>query len=323
MARLTVGWPVIGSRTADGSDAIQSVDPTVFASSISLGNMSYQNNNAVNVLGGNLSGVAITASSLDVSNINATIGSTTRHPGAFSTILAEGASPFVEIYNTGATRSWELNETISGNLVFTTYPITGGHSDAAWFLPNGILHLTNGLECAGSMTVPGTLSATGDISTSSTMHASILYAGNSALTTANSVGASATISSVHHWNYSSVSATEAWIGIKEGDSFGIVEETIQGAKNGVWILRYDEPTETVHFNVSTQFSGTKIGFYGTTPVVKVTISYPSSIITTETANLTYSSNEQLMLDHLKADVTNLRTRLNECIVAMKGYGLIG
>jgi hypothetical protein len=323
MARLTIGWPVQGARLADGSDAITSVDPTVFANSIGLGSMSYQNNNAVNIIGGNLNNVAITASSLSVPAINATVGMTTKHAGAFTDVLVESASPFLEIYNTGANRSWEISESSAGNFVFTTYPTSGGSTDIAWFLPSGILHLTNGLECAGSLTVPGTISATGNISTDATMHASVMYAGNLALTPVNSVGASATISSVNHWNYSSVSSSGAWIGFKEGDSFGIVEETSQGAKNGVWILRYDEINEMLNFDAPTQFNGSKIGFYGTTAIVRITISYPAALTTLESANAVYGSNEQLMLNHLKTDVTNLRTTLNACVTAMKNYGLIG
>ena len=51
------------------------------------------------------------------------------------------------------------------------------------------------------------------------------------------------------------------------------------------------------------------------------MNYPNTITTSETADGTYNSTEQSMLNHLKTDVTNLRFIVNEIITTLKLYGL--
>lgn len=66
----------------------------------------------------------------------------------------------------------------------------------------------------------------------------------------------------------------------------------------------------------------KVGFFGTNPRPKVSISSPSSIQTTGTADSSYSSNEVTMLNSLKTDVSNLRDKLKALMDALSGYNLI-
>jgi hypothetical protein len=48
----------------------------------------------------------------------------------------------------------------------------------------------------------------------------------------------------------------------------------------------------------------------------------AAIVTTETADGTYSANEQSMLNNLKTDVTELKTQLNELITSLENAGVI-
>jgi len=64
-----------------------------------------------------------------------------------------------------------------------------------------------------------------------------------------------------------------------------------------------------------------LGFFGTTPVSKTAVTDPSAIVTTGTADATYSANEVTMLNDLKTDVTNLRTKLASVIDQLQAYGL--
>ena len=66
----------------------------------------------------------------------------------------------------------------------------------------------------------------------------------------------------------------------------------------------------------------KLGLFGTSPVVKTSVTDPSAIVTTETADATYSTNEVNMLNNLKTDVTNLQSKLTALIDALQSYGLI-
>lgn len=66
-----------------------------------------------------------------------------------------------------------------------------------------------------------------------------------------------------------------------------------------------------------------IGFFGTGLQAQRSVSDPSAITTTETADTTYSSNEVTMLGHLKTDVTNLQSKLKALLDALQAYGLIG
>jgi hypothetical protein len=59
MARLTVGWPVIGGRTADGMDAIYSITPDQFAATIGFGSMALQEAGNVYISGGYISDVTV------------------------------------------------------------------------------------------------------------------------------------------------------------------------------------------------------------------------------------------------------------------------
>ena len=67
----------------------------------------------------------------------------------------------------------------------------------------------------------------------------------------------------------------------------------------------------------------KVGFNGTVPIAQPAVALPAAIVTTETSDGTYSSNEQSMLTHLKTDVTNLESKLTTVTQALKDYGLFG
>jgi hypothetical protein len=69
-------------------------------------------------------------------------------------------------------------------------------------------------------------------------------------------------------------------------------------------------------------SATKIGMFGTSPAKKTSVTDPSAVVTTETADATYSTNEVNMLNNLKTDVTNLQSKLTALIDALQSYGLI-
>lgn len=66
----------------------------------------------------------------------------------------------------------------------------------------------------------------------------------------------------------------------------------------------------------------KLGLFGTSPVVKTSVTDPSAVVTTETADATYSTNEVNMLNNLKTDVTNLQSKLTTLINTLQSYGLI-
>lgn len=74
--------------------------------------------------------------------------------------------------------------------------------------------------------------------------------------------------------------------------------------------------------LSIYLNSTQIGFFGTATAAKTAVSDPSAIVTTETAGLTYTANEQTMLGHLKTDVTNLRSKLLGLCDALQSYNLV-
>jgi hypothetical protein len=68
-----------------------------------------------------------------------------------------------------------------------------------------------------------------------------------------------------------------------------------------------------------------LGFFGRSPVAKQTLTHISKT-TTETAGASYTSNEQDMLNHIKADVNQLFVTVNGLMVRLgnstaDGYGL--
>lgn len=65
-----------------------------------------------------------------------------------------------------------------------------------------------------------------------------------------------------------------------------------------------------------------VGFFGGSLASKRSINNVPSITTSQSADSTYSYNEQAMLGQLKTDVTNLRNSLNEVITALKQYNLV-
>lgn len=66
---------------------------------------------------------------------------------------------------------------------------------------------------------------------------------------------------------------------------------------------------------------TKVGFYGTAPRTKVSIGSMNSLVTTDSADSTYSSNEVTMLGHIKSDLGSLRSKVNEIVSLLVAYGL--
>ena len=68
-------------------------------------------------------------------------------------------------------------------------------------------------------------------------------------------------------------------------------------------------------------TGSTLGFFNKTPTTAKTVLAPSAVTATGTADTTYSSNEVTLINALKTDVTNLRTKLNEIWTALDAYGL--
>jgi hypothetical protein len=71
--------------------------------------------------------------------------------------------------------------------------------------------------------------------------------------------------------------------------------------------------------VHTYINGSTIGFFGSSAVQQSATNITKT--TTETSGATYSSNEQDMLTHLKADVTQLFSTVNGVIDKLQTYGL--
>lgn len=65
-----------------------------------------------------------------------------------------------------------------------------------------------------------------------------------------------------------------------------------------------------------------VGFFGDAGTGKTSVSNLGSMATTETADATYSTTEQDMLNNLKTDVTSLRTKVDALIDALQGYNLV-
>ena len=78
----------------------------------------------------------------------------------------------------------------------------------------------------------------------------------------------------------------------------------------------------VRINGWLQHNGARVGFFGTTAISRRSRNYPSSIVTTQTADSTYDTTEQNMLNNLKTDVNNLRSTLYNVIADLKAYGLV-
>lgn len=69
-------------------------------------------------------------------------------------------------------------------------------------------------------------------------------------------------------------------------------------------------------------SGGTVGFFDSTGTTKTTVTDPSAVVTTATAGAAYTATERGMLNNLKTDVTNLRTKLLALIDALQGYNLV-
>jgi hypothetical protein len=101
------------------------------------------------------------------------------------------------------------------------------------------------------------------------------------------------------------------------------DRVIMATIAGTYIILGNIAYNTAPANINRSLNVTTlVGFFGTTPRSKSSVSDPSSISTTETADTTYSSNEVTMLGHLKTDVTNLQSKLTSLINALQGYGLV-
>ena len=241
MPRLTLDQPVIGARTADGSDAVKTVDPITFATLLGMGSMAFQNAWSVDISGGVMSGVYITGCTISGGSIDSTpIGADGPDTGTF-TILTS------------------LGDVIGGTGVWANQPITGG----------------------------------------------IVGVGTNSTT---------------NWSYLSSTASVTTLAWTQGMQFREIYET--GFGTGQTVVREVDTTGTQVTYAPARFDG-NIGFYGETPIVQVVVSDPSIVVTVETAGGTYTSNEQDMLTHLKTDVTNLRSKLNDTITALKSYGIFG
>lgn len=68
----------------------------------------------------------------------------------------------------------------------------------------------------------------------------------------------------------------------------------------------------------------KLGFFSSSPVVQQSATLLGSKVTTETADTTYSQNEVDMLDHLKADIQSVYSKIDGILKKLgdaDGYGL--
>jgi hypothetical protein len=64
-----------------------------------------------------------------------------------------------------------------------------------------------------------------------------------------------------------------------------------------------------------------VGFFGAAPLSRYNLSYPSDLYTVETADATYSWNEQTMLNNLKTDIGKIKSSVYEIIRCLKNYNL--
>lgn len=69
-------------------------------------------------------------------------------------------------------------------------------------------------------------------------------------------------------------------------------------------------------------SNSTLGFFGSDGATKTAVADMGALVTTETADSTYSANEVSMLNNLKADVTSLRTKLNQLLDALQSYNQV-
>jgi len=81
-------------------------------------------------------------------------------------------------------------------------------------------------------------------------------------------------------------------------------------------------TGEVELDAALNHDGTTIGFFGTAPATQTTVADAGALATTETADGTYDTTEQDMLNNLLTDVTALRTKLNALLDALQSYGLV-
>ena len=329
MSRLTSGYPVVAGKTADGSDAVFTVDPTTFALYIGLGTMSLQNYDTVNIVGGNIN--------------NADVGMVVPKDGQFSGIRIVKASSAPELLlarEVDADTQWKVDISSAGMLgISHRSPITGGsYVESMYINPTtGDVHAVEGnvighndFELYGSMTLGGDIIATSgnvDIPNGRVTLLGSLSAGGSSLSDpAGEAAVGIRHGVADNWAYLSADPTAGTtLAYKGGTVFSLIYETGVGTgrTTAFHIDVSGKIISDANLEVGAEFehTGTAIGFFGITPVTQEVVSYPPAVTTTETAGGSYTTNEQSMLDNLKDDVTNLRASLNEAITALKNYGI--
>lgn len=259
MARLTVGWPVIGGRTADGMDAIYSITPADYALAIGMGSMSLQNAGSVLISGGNISNVSFSSSNVSISG------------GNISNVSLDSvtSSDFEVIGDIQASGSLYAGISVTAGTIYAEDSISVGE--------------------------PMTMSGGG-----------------------NFIGVGDT--AANEWIYA-WSGQESRIGIYSGSDLRIMTESAPGLDDGVDIIAYDGALDRLDIAPDLKVLS-NIGFFGTTPIAKITIPANPAYVTTETAGATYTTNEQNMMNHLKTDMLGLRVRLINVFNALKSYGLM-
>jgi hypothetical protein len=68
--------------------------------------------------------------------------------------------------------------------------------------------------------------------------------------------------------------------------------------------------------------GSRLGFFGGSTSSRISVNRPSYVTTNQVPDTTYSSNEQLMLNQLKTDMTSLRASVDSLWVALRNYNFI-
>jgi hypothetical protein len=100
---------------------------------------------------------------------------------------------------------------------------------------------------------------------------------------------------------------------------GAVDDTLvlKSGKAGIKMT----PAYELDVTGATRLNG-NLGFFNTTPVAKTSVTDPSAVVTTQTADATYDTTEMDMLNNLKSDVTNLQSKLTSLINSLQALGLI-
>ena len=128
----------------------------------------------------------------------------------------------------------------------------------------------------------------------------------------------------------------------EIDSSGLIGKDSSNAKEGISIeegtwgfsdiniykdgavvgrIKFNANNELELYAGDIRINCSKLGIFNGNPVAKTDVTNPEALVTIETADATYDTTEQDMLNHLKTDVTNIRARMQELITALRALGI--